>query len=86
MATNITVAGSRGGSITAGRGKVSKWHCLDLGWVKVNTDGAANADETSSIATGVFRDSHGEWILGFQRLLGKGSTLNSKLWAIFHGL
>lgn len=86
MASNVVVAGSRGVSADVGRGETPKWRPLGLGWVKLNTDGAANAEGSRSVAVGVFRDSNGSWLLSFQRALGRGSTLNSELWAILLGL
>ncbi|MBA0548545.1 hypothetical protein Golob_019638, partial [Gossypium lobatum] len=36
---------------------------LRLGRVKINTDGASNIDDNRSAATGVIRDSHGNWVV-----------------------
>ncbi|MBA0865002.1 hypothetical protein Goshw_008060, partial [Gossypium schwendimanii] len=35
---------------------------------------------------GVVRDSRGNWVEGFRRVLSRGSTLNFELWAILYGL
>ncbi|KAG8491044.1 hypothetical protein CXB51_014209 [Gossypium anomalum] len=31
------------------------------------------------------RDSAGNWLVGFRKYIGRGSALNSKLWAILTG-
>lgn len=56
------------------------------GWVKVKANGAADRGDKWSAAAGMLRDSNGQWIVRYQRYLGKGSTLNSELWAILHGI
>ncbi|KAK5847067.1 hypothetical protein PVK06_003369 [Gossypium arboreum] len=39
-----------------------------------------------SAAGDILRDSHGNWLVGFCRFIGRGSTLTIELWAILHGL
>ncbi|MBA0736256.1 hypothetical protein Gogos_009822, partial [Gossypium gossypioides] len=56
------------------------------GWIKINTDGAANTNGSLSVVGGVLRDSVGNWIEEFQRFIGRGSAVDAELWAILHGL
>ncbi|KAH1108316.1 hypothetical protein J1N35_012084 [Gossypium stocksii] len=63
-----------------------KWCPPNPRWIKVNLDGAANRNRDLSMAGGVFRDSFGTQIEGFQRVVGRGYAINSELWAILHGL
>ncbi|KAK5824032.1 hypothetical protein PVK06_018795 [Gossypium arboreum] len=58
----------------------------NLGWIKINTDGAANTDENWLAAGGVLRAFSENWVRGCQRFIGRGSTVNSELWVILHGL
>lgn len=62
------------------------WSPPEQGWTKVNTDDASGKDEDWNAAGSVLRDSNGKWITGFQKFVGKGSALNSELWAILLGL
>lgn len=62
-----------------------KWQVPELGWIKINTDGVIAKDEVWSAAGNLLRDLHGRWIVGYERYVS-GSTLNSKLLAILHGL
>ncbi|KAG8486813.1 hypothetical protein CXB51_020358 [Gossypium anomalum] len=56
------------------RGSSTKWRPSNSGWIKINTDEAAN--------------TNGSWsaVGGFQRFIGKRSAVNVELWAILHGL
>lgn len=54
----------------------------DPGWTKINSDGAADREGEWAATGGVLRNSDGEWLAGYQRFLGIGSALDSKLWVI----
>lgn len=85
MLMNVIVTfDDRSGSIT--RLAISKWCPPTVGWIKINSDGAAAINEEWSKVVGVLRDSNGSWIVGYQRYVGRGSTLTAELWAILHGL
>ncbi|KAG8496087.1 hypothetical protein CXB51_009179 [Gossypium anomalum] len=45
-----------------------------------------DSSRTISIKCGILRDSHGNWLPGFCRFIGRGSALTIELWAILHGL
>lgn len=59
---------------------------LSPGWIKINSDGTTERHKEWAETAGVLRDSNWRWIDGYQRFVRRGSTLVSKLWAIFHGL
>lgn len=58
----------------------------ELGWIKVNSDGAVGINEAWSTTAGVLRDANSNWITRYQRFVGRGSALNLELWAILHWL
>ncbi|KAL4346101.1 hypothetical protein AHAS_Ahas11G0344700 [Arachis hypogaea] len=41
-----------------------------LGWVKVNSDGAAENNQGKTSCGGIIRDSHRRWIAGYKANLG----------------
>lgn len=63
-----------------------KWQKPDLGWIKLNTNGAACSSLGSVGGGGLLRNSEGDWVGGFARSLGKCSSLISELWALNDGL
>ncbi|KAH1115517.1 hypothetical protein J1N35_008895 [Gossypium stocksii] len=63
-----------------------KWKAPCHSWVKVNSDGATAESGNWSAAGGILRDSHGNWLAGFCRFIGRGSALTIELWGILHGL
>ncbi|KAK5770537.1 hypothetical protein PVK06_046693 [Gossypium arboreum] len=68
------------------RSSLTKWRPASSGWIKINMDGTANLNGSWSAVGGVLRDSVRNWIEGFQRFIGRGSSMNAELWAIFYGL
>lgn len=71
--------------IVAGTDSI-KWNIPNSGWIKINSDGAASRDDAWSMVGGVLRNSTGNWVEGYQRYVGRGSTMNVELGAILHGL
>ena len=57
-----------------------------MGWLKLNTDGAANGVMGSVGGGGVIRDKNGSWVVGFSRKLRSASSFMAKLWALRDGL
>ncbi|KAL4385034.1 hypothetical protein GQ457_15G026610 [Hibiscus cannabinus] len=53
---------------------------------KLNVDGARNLPDGSASCGGVIRDSHGTWIAGFSKYIGKCSALEAEFWAVYKGL
>ncbi|MBA0688412.1 hypothetical protein Goari_006203, partial [Gossypium aridum] len=74
------------GSLGVNQGVRLKWHLLNSGWVKVNVDGSYNMNGHYLMVGGVVRDSTGNWLEGFMKYIGRGSTLKSELWVILTGL
>lgn len=57
-----------------------------MGWIKLNSDGASKSSSSVAACGGVFRDSNGNWILGFAKRLGHASPFLAELWGILLGL
>ncbi|KAH9665427.1 putative ribonuclease H protein [Citrus sinensis] len=54
-------------------------------WCKLNTDGSCkNTGEAG--ASGVIRDSFGNWISGFSMNIGESSVIMAELWGMYQGL
>ncbi|KAF7815210.1 putative ribonuclease H-like domain-containing protein [Senna tora] len=56
------------------------------GWWKLNVDGTCQGSPKLIAGGGLIRDSHGNWIHGFTKFFGQGSSLLAELWAIYEGL
>lgn len=52
--------------------------------MKLNVDGSMC--ESLLGGSGCIRDEHGNWILGFAKFIGIGSTLQEELWTMYLGL
>ncbi|KAK5847061.1 hypothetical protein PVK06_003363 [Gossypium arboreum] len=52
-----------------------KWKAPCRGWVKINSDGATAESGNWSATGGILHDSHGNWLAGFCRFIGRGSAL-----------
>ncbi|KAF7811744.1 ribonuclease H [Senna tora] len=67
--------------------KIVKWIPPDIGWVKVNVDGASSkiGDHRASYGV-VIRYDRGNYIVGFMRNLGADSPLQAELWGVYSGL
>ncbi|MBA0788548.1 hypothetical protein Gotri_026056 [Gossypium trilobum] len=52
----------------------------------LNTDDVVHSGSSLSAASGVIRDGKGNWILGYNRYLGKCSTFFVELWGILDSL
>lgn len=68
------------GSSKSRRDVQTKWLPPNHGWIKVNTGGASSKTGNWSMMGGVMRDSLGNQIIGFKNFIGRGSTINTKLW------
>ncbi|GLU17060.1 hypothetical protein SLE2022_334570 [Rubroshorea leprosula] len=55
-------------------------------WIKLNTNGSVIGNPGLGGCGGVFRDSQGQWVLGFTRNIGFTTALATELWAIRDGL
>ncbi|CAL1409286.1 unnamed protein product [Linum trigynum] len=62
------------------------WKPPPVGWLKLNTDGAAQGHGGEIGAGGVIRNSNGDWIKGFVCRIGAGSVIMAELWGILRGI
>lgn len=63
-----------------------KWHKLDDGWFKLNTDATRSRRFGKIEAGGLIRDHRGEWMGGFACNLGRGDIMLAELWGVHHGI
>ena len=56
------------------------------GWVKLNTDGAANLVTYIASYGGLIRDEESRWIYGFTKPLGNRSAFTIECWSALCGL
>ena len=66
--------------------KQVRWEKPSMGWVKLNTDGFANASSGAAGGGGLIRDDRGNWIVGYSRKIGKTNSFLAKTWALRDGL
>ena len=57
-----------------------------VGWKKLNTDGASKGNPGLAGCGGVVRDENGRWIAGFSRHIGVTSSFEAELWGLREGL
>ena len=62
------------------------WEKPPHGWVKLNTDGAAEGNPGLASCGGLLRDDHGNWIVGFARRIGTSTSFVAELWGLRDGL
>lgn len=62
------------------------WEPPQLGWVKVNVDGAVTRNRTRAGCGGVITDHKGNWIVGFTQMLTQCTVLEAKEWGVYKGL
>ncbi|MBA0850372.1 hypothetical protein Goshw_028800 [Gossypium schwendimanii] len=55
-------------------------------WVHLFMNGTIARETGNIVAGGMLRDQFGNWILGFNRYLGKCSPFKAELWGILDGL
>lgn len=66
--------------------KQIKWLRPDVGWVKLNTDGASRGNPGEATAGGVLRDENASWRRGFALNIGVCSAPLAELWGVYYGL
>ncbi|KAK8511943.1 hypothetical protein V6N12_074632 [Hibiscus sabdariffa] len=62
------------------------WTRPPFGWICLNVDGAVSSTSSMASAGGLFRDTDGRWLLGFNKFMGVTSPLFAELCAIYVGL
>ncbi|MFQ6650171.1 hypothetical protein Gotur_022340 [Gossypium turneri] len=55
-------------------------------WISFCTDGAVQIASENAAARGAIRNVNGEWIMGYNRNLGKCSIFDAELWGKLDGL
>ena len=63
-----------------------RWEKPQVGWRKLNTDGASKGNPGLAGCGGVVRDENGRWIAGFSRRIGVTSSFEAELWGLREGL
>ncbi|KAF7844636.1 putative RNA-directed DNA polymerase [Senna tora] len=64
-----------------------KWQSPEMGWFKVNVDGACSREALERASCGgVVRDYMGRFIYGFSKNLGSCDALAAELWGVILGL
>lgn len=63
-----------------------RWENPEIGWMKLNIDGASNALLGLAGGGGLIRDKVGVWVAGFTRKRGKVNSFYGELWALRDGL
>lgn len=63
-----------------------RWTPPSIGWVCVNTDGAAYLHGDVAGCGGLLRDHEGKWLGGFSRNLGSCHAFMAELWGVLDGL
>ncbi|KAG7592734.1 Ribonuclease H domain [Arabidopsis thaliana x Arabidopsis arenosa] len=62
------------------------WSAPQMGWFKLNTDGASRGNPGLAAAGGVLRNEEGEWCGGFALNIGRCSAPLAELWGVYYGL
>ena len=63
-----------------------RWEILDIGWVKLNSDGSSRGNPGVTGSGGLIRNEKGEWICGFARRIGITTSFAVELWGLRDGL
>ena len=62
------------------------WKYPQVGWIKLNCDGACKENGDCSGCRGLLRDANGRWIKGFVRKIGACDALHAEMWGMYLGL
>lgn len=63
-----------------------RWEKPEVGWMKLNTNGASDSLLGLVGGGGLIRDEDGRWVAGFARKIGKANSFLVELWAFRDGL
>ena len=58
-----------------------RWNKPNVGWHKLNTDGASMGNPRKTGGRGVIRDHRGNWVQGFARNIGFTTSVIAEFWA-----
>lgn len=63
-----------------------RWNPPPLGCWKLNCDGSAQQSGRAAGCGGIMRDSSGSFVFAFSHRLEACTSIEAKLWGIYHGL
>ncbi|MBA0813397.1 hypothetical protein Gohar_027253, partial [Gossypium harknessii] len=63
-----------------------RWQCPDSGWVKINVDGFVSKNNIKAVIRGAMRNSDGEWLTGFNMVIGMDEIFRIEAQAIVKGM
>lgn len=63
-----------------------RWERPDIGWVKLNANGAASEPTKKARCGGLIKDDQGNWMVGFSRNIGQANSFMAETWALWDGL
>ena len=66
--------------------KQVRWEKPDMGWFKLNINGATNGSAGNATGGGLIRDDYGNWVMGFSRKIGRVDSFVAEIWALRDGL
>ncbi|XP_019229975.1 PREDICTED: uncharacterized protein LOC109210947 [Nicotiana attenuata] len=64
----------------------TRWHKPPINTIKLNCDGAFSSTSNAAGMGGCFRNSNGDWILGYQKRTHAASPIHAELLALLEGL
>ena len=62
------------------------WNKPNLGWFKLNYDGASQGNPGRAGGGGLIRNHDGKWVKGFMRNIGQATSVAAEFWALRDGL
>ncbi|CAA7028167.1 unnamed protein product [Microthlaspi erraticum] len=62
------------------------WVPPEVGWIKLNTDGASRGNPGPATAGGALRNNYGDWCGGFVLNIGRCTAPLAELWGVYYGL
>ncbi|XP_070029924.1 uncharacterized protein LOC142161974 [Nicotiana tabacum] len=63
-----------------------KWYKLPKNVIKLNCDGAFSSTNNATGIGGLFRNSNGDWIIGYHKAIHASSSIHAELLALLEGL
>ncbi|KAK8717503.1 hypothetical protein V6N13_044770 [Hibiscus sabdariffa] len=86
MAAPSSTQGLTSAVDTSSTVRLEGWIVPPTGWFKLNCDGSRLPDSDVATCDGVVRNDQGAWIVGYSKMLGICSVIETELWAILEGL
>ncbi|MFQ6624810.1 hypothetical protein Gotur_003230, partial [Gossypium turneri] len=76
----------RRGKNVCGRSRQGHWHVSNQGSVKVNVDGSVSTFKSRAAIGGVVRELNGNWMGGFEMVVGLSDIFQIEARALLEGL